>query len=156
MLNKWKFKSVQDLQQSYPVWKEWWTATVWKYVYIWDVIVNRWKRYDSDEYNNIYSEINIVNTRIDNITDCITIVADTTLDGTNHKVICDATSNNIIITLPTAVWINWKEYVITRSDNSSNLVTIEPQVWETIFWAPNEQLFQYETLVFSSDNTNYL
>ena len=93
---------------------------------------------------------------IEYVTNSITTTANLMLDYTNHKIVCDATSNNIIITLPTAVWIEWKEYVITRIDNSVHTVTIQPQWWETIFWSANEVLFQYETLVFASNNINYL
>ena len=156
-MNKWVFKSIYSLQNRHPIWQEWWSATIWKETYIRNIFKHRWARYDIDEYNNIYNEIGNTNTAIENITNCITTQTDLTLNETNHKIVCDATNWNITITLPTAVWISWKEYIITRSDNSINTVIIQPQVWETIFWATNEQIFhQYETLVFTSDNTNYL
>lgn len=93
---------------------------------------------------------------IEDITNSESVISDITLTIHNHKIVCDATSNNITITLPTAVWIEWKEFVITRIDSSANTVTIQPQPTQTIFWSTSEVLFQYETLVFASDNINYL
>ena len=49
-----------------------------------------------------------------------------------------------------------KEYIITRKDWSANTVTIQPLGSQLIYWESSEVLYQYETLVFSSDNTNYL
>ena len=93
---------------------------------------------------------------IEYVTNSITTTANLMLDYTNHKIVCDATSNNITITLPTAIWIEWKEFVITRIDSSAFIVTIQPQPTQTIFWSISEVLFQYETLVFASDNINYV
>lgn len=90
------------------------------------------------------------------ITNSESIDSDITLTIENHKIVCDATSNNIIITLPTAVWIEWKEFVITRLDNSANTVTIQPYWSETIYWTSSEVVYQYETLVFASNNINFL
>lgn len=148
MINKWVFKSYVALRNKYPVWNEWWTASINSSIYIWDIKTKKWILSNNDKFYEIEAEI-------ENITNSINTITDITLDETNHRIVCDATSNNITVTLPTAIWIQWKQYIVTRIDNSSNTVTIQPQVWETIFWDTNETLIQYETLDFASDNTNY-
>lgn len=162
MLNKWQFKSLISLQNTYPVWQNGWYTSVNTNIYTWDFRKNRWIISNVDEFTNINNQIihlqnedvNI-NTRIDNITNLTTTTTDLLLDWTHHKIVCDATNNDITITLPTAVWINWKQYIITRIDDTDNTVIIQPQVWETLYWDTSQELFQYETLDFTSDNTNY-
>lgn len=148
MENKWYFKNYSSLINTYPLWQDWWYVFINTSIYTWSNNSRKWVLSNTNSFNNIQNQIN-------NITNLINIDSDITLNTTNHKIVCNATDNNIIITLPTAVWIQWKQYIITRIDDSWNTVTIQPQSWETIFWANSEVLYQYETLDFTSDNTNY-
>jgi hypothetical protein len=79
-----------------------------------------------------------------------------TVTDQDYKIITDATNWNITLTLPNAGTVKDKEFIITRKDSTTNTVTIQPPGSQTLFWAASEYLKQFETLVFSSDNTNYL
>lgn len=93
---------------------------------------------------------------VDNVSNTKTITKDFTVTVQQHKIICDATNNDITISLPNASWIENKEFIITRLDNSLNTVTVQPSWSQTLYWASSEYLKQYETLEFSSNNLNYL
>ena len=62
--------------------------------------------------------------------------ANTTL-GTHHKVAVNATAGNIAITLPTAVSVNGREFVIAKVDATANTVTIATTSSQTIDGASN-------------------
>ena len=51
-----------------------------------------------------------------------TVTTNTTLDATHYTVLCDATSGNITITLPTASTATRRTYVIKKIDSSGNTV----------------------------------
>lgn len=155
MINKWTFKSYSALINRFPLWYNWWSASINNSIYIWDNKSKKWILSNNDKFYEIQVQIDNTNIRIDNITDLITTTTDLTLNETHHKIVCNATSNDIVITLPTAVWIEWKQYIITRIDNSSYSVIIQPQSWETLYWDSSQEVFQYETFDFTSDNTNY-
>lgn len=144
---KWRFETYDQLVQTYNSWLSWWFALAWNDFYIWDANDISWVELWS--ISDIYSIL-------DSITNSVTVTGNITLDWSHNKIVCDASSGNIIVTLPSAVWIEWKEYTVTRIDWSANTVTIQPQWWQTIYWSSSETLYQYETLVFSSDNINYL
>jgi hypothetical protein len=61
----------------------------------------------------------------------ITAASDT-LDGSNHIVLCDATSNAITINLPAASGNTGLTYVIKKIDSSANAVTVDGSGAETI------------------------
>ena len=42
MLSKWNFKSYQSLQQTYPIWKDWWSATIYDKTYSRNIRSKRW------------------------------------------------------------------------------------------------------------------
>jgi len=52
-----------------------------------------------------------------------TVTGNTTLDATHHTVLCDATSGNITITLPTASTVSRRIYIIKKIDASANTVS---------------------------------
>jgi len=139
---KGKFYSTLSLLETYNQWQPWWFVLVWTDFYLWNDVDIKWEK-----QNDITSLI----TQIDNLTNSTNTTTDITLDITYHKIICDATYSNIIVTLPSAVWLEWKQYIVTRLDNSNNSVIIEADWTEKIYWELNQELYQYETLDFSSD-----
>jgi hypothetical protein len=81
----------------------------------------------------------------------------TTLDATHNVVDVDASSAAITITLPTAVGINGREYVIRKLDSSGNAVTVDGNGAETINGAATKALStQYETVHIMSDGANWI
>lgn len=155
MINKWTFKSYSALINRFPLWYDWWSSSVNNSIYIWDNKTKKWVLSNNSKFYDIQVQIDNTNIRIDDITDLVITTTDLILNETHHKIVCDATNNDITIILPTAIWIQWKQYVITRIDNSSYSVIIQPQSWETLYWDNSQEVFQYETLDFTSDNTNY-
>lgn len=61
-----------------------------------------------------------------------TVTSNTTLGSTHGTVLCDASSGNITITLPAAVSNESKFYRIKKIDSSSNFITIDGYLAETI------------------------
>ena len=55
-----------------------------------------------------------------------------TLDGTNHTVLCDCTSNAITINLPAISGITGRIYNIKKTDSTINAVTVDGSGSETI------------------------
>jgi hypothetical protein len=81
----------------------------------------------------------------------------TTLDATQNVVDVDATSASVAITLPTAVGINGREYVIRKLDSSANTVTITPNGSETVNGSSDIVLDeQYESTIIYSDGANWM
>ncbi|MFM2268710.1 MAG: hypothetical protein RL757_2151 [Bacteroidota bacterium] len=54
------------------------------------------------------------------------VTANTTLNGSNHIVLADATLSPITLTLPTASTCTGRTYVIGKSDETANVVTVSP------------------------------
>jgi len=77
---------------------------------------------------------------INNITN---ITWDITVKPEYHKIIADATNNDIVITLPNASWLYLQEFIITRIDSSSYNVTIEAKPWETLVFVERQSIFTY-------------
>jgi len=85
------------------------------------------------------------------------ISTNTTLDATHNVVDVDASSAAITITLPTAVGINGREYVIRKLDSSANAVTVDGNGAETINGAATKALStQFETVHIMSDGANWI
>jgi hypothetical protein len=85
------------------------------------------------------------------------ISTNTTLDATHNVVDVDASSAAITITLPTAVGINGREYVIRKLDSSANAVTVDGNGAETVNGAATKALStQYETVHIMSDGANWI
>lgn len=74
------------------------------------------------------------------------------IDNTHYTIICDANSWAITATLPTAVGIAGREYVILKADNSVNIVTLQANWSETINWATTQVLSsQYDKIKIITD-----
>jgi hypothetical protein len=52
-----------------------------------------------------------------------TVTGNTTLNTTHYTILCDATSGNITITLPTASTVTQRIYIIKKIDVSANTVS---------------------------------
>lgn len=82
----------------------------------------------------------------------INISALHTAVATNHIINC--TSNTFTVTLPTAVGIQGKEYIIKNS--GSGVITVDADGTETIDGDLTQSLNQYDSLTIVSDNSNWV
>lgn len=86
----------------------------------------------------------------------ISVSTDTTLTAAHYMVDVDASGGAKTITLPTAVAINGRVYVIRKSDSSGNAVTIDGDGGETINGAGTKALAaQYDTYTIISNGTGW-
>lgn len=84
------------------------------------------------------------------------ISSNTTLDETHSVVDVNATSGNIVLTLPSASGISGRQYIITKSDASANTVTIDADGTETINGELNVVLNdQFDYITIRSNGTNW-
>lgn len=105
---------------------------------------------------NYSSDIDIPSASIDYTT--TTITANATLSDISGlvTVLCDCTSGNITISLPTAVG-NQAAFNIKKIDSSSNTVTIDPDSSETIDGAATVTIYDDDDFVqVQSDNSNWV
>jgi hypothetical protein len=105
---------------------------------------------------NYTSDIDIPSASIDYTT--TTITANATLSDISGlvTVLCDCTSGNITISLPTAVG-NQAAFNIKKIDSSSNTVTIDPDSSETIDGAATVTIYDDDDFVqVQSDNSNWV
>lgn len=71
-------------------------------------------------------------------------------------ILCDASSGAFTITLPTAVGIGGKIYIIKKTDSSTNKVSIDGNGAETLDGQTIIKLYvQYQTIKIMSDGTNW-
>jgi hypothetical protein len=85
-----------------------------------------------------------------------TKTANYTATSTDYFIFCDATSGNITITLPTAVGLAGKVYVIKKIDASANTVTIDGAGSETLDGATTIVIgVQYTSYSIVSNNANW-
>lgn len=83
--------------------------------------------------------------------------ANTTLSDVHYAVTVDASGGAKTITLPTAVGITGRMYVIKKIDSSSNAVTVDANGSQTIDGALTVDLAsQYEAMTIISDGANWL
>ena len=61
-----------------------------------------------------------------------TVTTDTTLSNSHYTVLCDATSGDITIMLPSSVGIDGRTYNIKKIDTSANSIIIDGDGSETI------------------------
>lgn len=81
----------------------------------------------------------------------------TTLDGTHYAANVDATSGGVTITLPTAVGITGRHYIIRKLDSSANAVTVDGNGSETINGATTYSLSsQYQVVSLMSDGAGWM
>jgi hypothetical protein len=84
-----------------------------------------------------------------------TITASTTLTPLTCSVLVNATSGNVIVTLPTAVGAQYNCY-IKRIDNSSNTVTVNTTSSQTIDTQATVGIqYQFTSITLKSDNANW-
>ena len=84
------------------------------------------------------------------------LAANTTLDATHHTILGDASGGAITLTLPAASAAAGREYRVTKSDSSSNTVTVARAGGDTIDGQTSVALgSQYEALSFVSDGSNW-
>jgi len=84
------------------------------------------------------------------------IVADYTVLATDAIILADATAGDITVTLPTAVGIAGRNYIIKKTDTTSNKVTIEGNGTETInLELKQELLFEGDAPQLASDGANW-
>lgn len=105
---------------------------------------------------NYTSDIDIPSASIDYTT--TTITANATLSDISGlvTVLCDCTSGNITISLPTAVG-NQAAFNIKKIDSSSNTVTIDPNSSETIDGSATVTIYDDDDFVqVQSDNSNWV
>lgn len=105
---------------------------------------------------NYASDIDIPSASIDYTT--TTVSANATLSDISGLVtiLCDCTSGNITISLPTAVG-NQAAFNIKKIDSSTNTVTIDPDSTETIDGQSTVTIYDDDDFVqVQSDNSNWV
>ncbi|MBS1968997.1 MAG: hypothetical protein JSU04_01750 [Bdellovibrionales bacterium] len=86
-----------------------------------------------------------------------TVTSAATLISTDDVVEADASSGGFTITLPSASIVTGKEFVVKKSDSSTNQVTIVRAGSDTIDGSANRKLnIRYEVVRLVSDGTNWL
>jgi hypothetical protein len=76
--------------------------------------------------------------------------------GTHHKVLADATAQAITLTLPTALGVNGREYIVEKIDAGANTVTVNTTAGQTIDGVSTKVIVsQNEAYTFVSDGTNW-
>jgi len=82
--------------------------------------------------------------------------------STDAILLVDATGGNIVVTLPTAIGIEGKTYIIEKIDDTTNIVTVDGNGAETINSDSQfDLLCQYESveptaILFSDFSTNWM
>lgn len=85
-----------------------------------------------------------------------TISTNTTLDDTHHVVLVDASSGDVTLTLPLASSGDARQYMVKKTDSSSNDVIIARSGSDTIDGDTDATLsVQYEARTVISDGTNW-
>lgn len=79
-----------------------------------------------------------------------------TASAADTTIICNATGGSFVITLPTAIGIGGKIYVIKKTDASANTVTVDGNASETIDVALTKVITKrHEFIMIQSDNANW-
>jgi hypothetical protein len=79
-----------------------------------------------------------------------------TITTSDSTVLCDATSAAFTVTLPTAVSVSGKTYVVKKIDSSANAITIATTSSQTIDTISTQTLgIQNAWLVMQSDGSNW-
>jgi len=85
------------------------------------------------------------------------VTANYTATASDRVILCDATSNSITVSLPSASGITGRVYTIKRIDGSTNTVTIDPNGSETIDGASTYSLgSQWDFVTIVSDGSNWV
>ena len=87
----------------------------------------------------------------------VTNASTLTLDATNYFVKCNATSGQVTTTLPTAVGIKGRTYIIKKTDTSANYCVINTTAGQTIDADTSLTLIApWSSVTLISDNANWL
>lgn len=85
-----------------------------------------------------------------------TLSANATLDEANGTIFADATSGNLVFTLPPAANVPEKVYIVLKKDSSANTVTLDGDAAETINGQASEVLAsQYDFAIIKSDGAEW-
>jgi hypothetical protein len=84
----------------------------------------------------------------------VTVSADKSLLASDYVVLVDASSQNITITVPTAIAVKSREYIVKKIDNSANTVTLSAA---TLIDGANQQVLssQWDSIRIKSDNATW-
>lgn len=86
----------------------------------------------------------------------IEVTADYTITLEDHTILCDATSGNITVTLPTAYLGDEYYFNIKKVDSSANTVTIDGSGSETVDGATTKVIStQYDCVTIQSDGAEW-
>lgn len=86
-----------------------------------------------------------------------TSTASDTYTATDYLILWDATSGNLVATLPTAVGNAGQQYVAKKIDSSANTVTVTPDGSEKIDGASTKVLtIQYQSITLTSNNVGWV
>jgi hypothetical protein len=120
-------------------------------------LVNLIKQYnDKFQYNILSSQREIDLRYLSRDLPRTTKTANYTITKFDYIILVNATSGNIVISLPSAIGIDGRPYIIKKVDGTANTVTITTQGAETIDGASTYVLdTQYEAVSIASDNANY-
>jgi len=84
------------------------------------------------------------------------ITSDTTLTVNDYLSLVDASSAAVTMTLPSAASTNGQQFIIKKTDSSSNTVTIDGNGSETIDGDTTLVInFQYDSATLVSDGTSW-
>lgn len=79
-----------------------------------------------------------------------------TITASDHTISCDATTAGFTVTLPTAVGITGRIYVIKKIDATGNVVTVDGNASETIDGSTTQSLdAQWESMMIQSNGANW-
>lgn len=79
-----------------------------------------------------------------------------TVTADDHVILCDDTSGNITVNLPTASGIDNRLYVIKKTNSSTNTITIDPNGSETIDGSATFLMYDFgDSVRILSDGTNW-
>ena len=81
--------------------------------------------------------------------------SDYTATASDHTILVDCSSSNVTITLPTAVGIAGRMYIIKRVDGSANAANISTNGSETIDGSGAASVAGLGSIVIQSDNSNW-
>jgi len=85
------------------------------------------------------------------------VTANYTATASDRVILCDATSNSITVSLPSASGITGRVYTIKKVDSSTNTVTVDPAGTETIDGASTYSLSsQWDFVTIVSDGSNWV
>jgi len=85
------------------------------------------------------------------------VTANYTATASDRVILCDATSNSMTVSLPSASGITGRVYTIKKVDSSANTVTIDPNGTETIDGSSTYSLSsQWDFVTIVSDGSNWV